>query len=90
MIYCYKEKYLLVLPKQLKHALIRFRMSNHNLPIENGRYNRTERKNRICSLCLYNHIGDEYHYFIKCQYFKDSRSKYVPKSCWVKPSVFKF
>ena len=42
------EKYLCVLPNPLKFALIKFRTSNHKLPIETGRYDNTEWKDRIC------------------------------------------
>lgn len=34
-----------------KQILARFRTSNHILPIEIGRWNDTERSNRICNLC---------------------------------------
>ena len=60
------EKYMLVLPPQLKFSLIRFRTSNHRLPIETGRYNNTDRPDRICTLCHSHDIGDEYHYLITC------------------------
>ena len=84
------EKYLCVLPNPLKFALIKFRTSNHKLPIETGRYDNTERKDRICTLCSVKDIGDEYHYLFSCQYFNDIRLLYVPKKFVSKPSVAKF
>ena len=84
------EKYLLVLPKPLKFALIRFRTSNHRLPIEVGRYHNIERKDRVCTLCSSNDIGDEYHYLVICPYFYANRLQFIPKYVYEKPSVFKF
>ena len=84
------EKYLCVLPNPLKFALIKFRTSNHKLPIETGRYDNTERKDRICTLCSVKDIGDEYHYLFSCQYFNDIRLLYVPKKYVSKPSVAKY
>ena len=73
------EKYLLVLPKPLKYALIRFRTSNHRLPIEVGRYHNIERKDRVYTLCSSNDIGDEYHYLAICPYFYANRLQFIPK-----------
>ena len=84
------EKYLLVLPKPLKYALIRFRTSNHRLPIEVGRYHNIERKDRVCTLCSSNDIGDEYHHLVICPYFYANRLQFIPKYVYEKPSVFKF
>ena len=53
----------------LRQSLIRFRTSNHKLPIETGRYLNTLRENRLCTLCLANDIGDEYHYMFICEFF---------------------
>ena len=41
------EKYLTVLVYPLKSNLVRFRTSNHRLPIELGRYNEIVRKYRL-------------------------------------------
>ena len=81
------EKYLCVLPNPLKFALIKFRTSNHKLPIETGRYDNTERKDRICTLCSVKDIGDEYHYLFSCQYFNDIRLLYVPEKFVCRLSV---
>ena len=84
------EKYLTVLSDPLKMNMLRFRSSNHNLPIETGRYINVERKDRICQLCTSHDIGDEYHYLFICSNFKEDRDNFIPKSCIRKPSVFKF
>ena len=65
-------------------------ISNHRLPIELGRYNEIVRKDRLCTLCQSNDIGDEYHYLFICPFVKSSRDKYIPKTCIRNPSVLKF
>lgn len=45
-------------------GFIRLRTSSHSLPIELGRWSRTERVNRLCNEC--NCIGDEVHYIYHC------------------------
>jgi hypothetical protein len=55
------------LPKYL--TLSKFRITNHKLPVENGRWKNIARENRICPLCNNGDIGDEFHYLFKCQYF---------------------
>ena len=53
-------KYLIAVSDPLKSTLIRYRTSNHRLPIEVGRYVNLERNDRKCELCNVNDIGDEY------------------------------
>jgi hypothetical protein len=51
---------------------IQFRTANHKLPIEIGRWNNTNRNNRICTHCNKNELGDEFHYiFTPHQIFPD-------------------
>ena len=69
------EKYLdkIINPKY-KTALSRFRMSNHNLLIEKGRYvrPRLDRNERKCFNCK-DEIEDEYHFIIKCPLYTNER-----------------
>ena len=62
--------------ENIKHktALIRFRMSNHNLLIEKGRHMRPrlERNDRKCFNCA-GKIEDEYHFTIECPLYNDDR-----------------
>lgn len=47
----------------------KFRLSNHRLNIELGRYNNVIKENRICNFCQQlnaNIIDCEYHAFFKC------------------------
>ena len=72
---------------------IRYRTSNHNLPVEVGRYItpiNLERNDRKCELCNVSDIGDEYHYMLICNYFAIDRKKFIPSQFYVKPSVDKF
>ena len=46
--------------------LSKFRLSAHSLNIEKGRYNNTNRRDRICNLCNSSDIEDEFHFILKC------------------------
>ena len=65
------EKYLTEITNT-KHrtAITRFRMSSHNLHIEEGRFTSTSREDRICSLCRKD-VEDETHFLIKCPVYED-------------------
>jgi len=45
------ERYLLLLPTPLRINLARFRLVNHKLPVEQGRYENLARHERKCSMC---------------------------------------
>jgi hypothetical protein len=53
------EVYFAILDSENVVELCRFRTSNHKLPIEIGRWNNTNRSNRICTHCNKNELGDE-------------------------------
>ena len=50
-----------------------YRISNHKLLIEYGRYQNIPREQRICQLCTLNEVEDEYHFTLSCQYYKSLR-----------------
>ena len=50
----------------IRLVLCKFRLSNHKLPIERGRYSNIEREPRFCQLCNENMIGDEFHFILEC------------------------
>jgi hypothetical protein len=56
-------------------ALIRFRISSHNLRIETGRYTRPKVKvdQRVCIYCNSNETEDELHFLIRCSLFSKER-----------------
>ena len=73
------ESYLKLISKQLYSPLIKFRSSNHKLPVEVGRWKNTLYAERKCSLCNKNNIGDEFHYLLICPFFQADRC-YLHKS----------
>ncbi len=52
----------------IKHrrSLSRFRMSAHNLEIENGRYRNIPKENRLCKICNTGDVEDEIHFTLHC------------------------
>ena len=74
---------------QYKKFITRFRISAHNLNIETGRYNNENRNNRLCTLCNFNDIEDEFHFILKCPFYHDLRIKYIKKYYYNRPSVWK-
>ena len=75
------ENYLLLhIPRRLRVALAKFRVGNHDLEIEKGRYVKVPVDERFCKLCLTlneNHIQDEYHVLLKCPFYEDLRKIYL-------------
>ena len=55
-----------------------FRISNHKLEIENGRYKNITRDKRFLEYCDSNEIEDVYHFVLKCQNCKKIREKSNP------------
>mgnify|MGYP002804388675 FL=1 len=73
------EKYLnLVKNFTQRKMFTQFRISNHKLEIENGRYKNIPRGKRLCEYCDSNEIEDEYHFVLKCQNYKTIREKSNP------------
>ena len=61
------ENYLLHAPYQFTTCITKFRLSNHKLPVERGRYLNIIRSERTCDVCDMNVLGDEYHYIMECR-----------------------
>ena len=57
------EKYLTYLPRQ---RVLKFRLSNHRLPIQQRRSLGIPRDERICTVCSSGEVGDEFHYLLNC------------------------
>ena len=51
----------------------RFRLNNHKVPVEYGRWKNIPRELGICNLCNTADLGDEFHYLLKCNYFSEKR-----------------
>lgn len=72
----------------IRVAITKLRLGSHNLFIERGRWNNTNYLDRKCLQC--NDIEDEYHFVLICSKYNDLRIKYIPKTYFTKPSMYKF
>ena len=84
------EDYLDVLDDKDKFLLVKFRTSNHRLPIEVGRWRNIKRENRICNLCNGRNLGDEFHYLFECPSLLNERKKYFEPHFINRPNILKF
>ena len=60
-------------PKQRRN-LTKFRISNHKLLVQYGRYQNIPHEQRLCTLCYSNEVEDEYHFTLTCERFSALRS----------------
>ena len=78
----YKYEPYLDSPHKLRGSLTRFRLSNHWLPIERGRYTKpkSKRSEHMCPLCRLG-IGNELHALFRCSNteLKEFRKYYLNK-----------
>ena len=44
---------------------------------------------RNCTICDSNDIGDEFHYFFKCNYFESERRHYLKPYFYKRPNIIK-
>ena len=85
------EKYLNTLPPYLRIIFTKFRCRNFSkMPVVAGSYTNTPLDDRICKKCDNNSIGDEFHYVLQCDFFKDKREVFIKKYYYNRPSTFKF
>ena len=75
-----RAKYLnLPLSFDKVNTLARFRLSNHFLAVEMGRWHRPEPvpvAMRMCALCASNTVQDEHHHFFACPALQGTRDMY--------------
>ena len=84
------EVYFAILDSKNVVELCRFRTSNHKLPIEIGRWNNTNRNNRMCTHCTKNDLGDECHYILDSPFFEQDRNIYIPKYYYSRPIILEY
>lgn len=84
------EPFMIHIPKLHYITLIKFRTSNHKLPIETGRWNNVDLPDRKCTMCDMNTLADEYHYLLECPHFRNERKIYINKSFYLRPNIIKF
>ena len=69
------ENYLVVIKDPYKRkCLSRFRVSNHNLQIEIGRYQNIPREERLCKICNSGEVENETHLLLSCKAYEQSRA----------------
>lgn len=80
------------MPKKLRTAMSKLRLSSHKLHIETGRYgrNRVDRAQRRCNVCNSLDIEDEYHFILICPVYVQYRNEYIKPYYIRHPSMFKF
>ena len=71
------ENYLTKLTKKHYSTLLKFRLSNHRLPVETGCWENIPLKERKCNLCKKSDTGDEFHYLFVCNHFKLERKHFL-------------
>ena len=76
---CTPSYYLGLTRKLNERKLVKFRIGNHKLRIETGRYDQIPRVNRLCPLCKSNQIEDESHFLIYCNKYSTLRNEFYKK-----------
>ena len=71
------ENYMVKLNKKQYSALLKYKLSNHRLPFEKGRWENTPLDERKCYLCTKPGIGDEFHYLFICYYVQAERKQFL-------------
>jgi hypothetical protein len=84
------ENYFNILDDRDIFTFCHFRLNNHKLPIEYGRWNNIPRELRICNLYNTADLGDEFYYLLKCDYFNEKRKTYIDKKYFKNCNILKF
>ena len=72
------EKYLQVMNNYfIRKQLTRFRISNHQLLIEEGRHREIDPIDRRCKFCDMNCVENEIHFLLVCPLYHNLRLKYI-------------
>ena len=66
---------------------MKFRIGNHKLMIENGRYDKTPRNNRLCPTCVSNQIEDKIHLLFYCPKYSILRDGFYRKIEFHLPNI---
>ena len=81
------KKYLDVIPNQWKRSVFtRFKIGNHRLNVEIGRWRKVERHLRRCRFCFCGSIEDENHLLFHCPYFQEKRDVFYSKITEIIPN----
>ena len=61
------EEYLSLIDNPtIRRTFSQYRVSNHELQIERGRYENVSREQRFCKLCNTGEVENEYHLALSC------------------------
>ena len=77
------------LTKKYYSTLLKFRLSNHRLLAETGRWENSALEERKCNLCEKSDIGDEFHYLFVCNHFKLERKHFLIPYFYKSPNIKK-
>lgn len=69
-----------------RQSITKLRVSDHILEIEQGRYRKIPRNQRICKFCNLNQVDDECHFFLKCQQNNEIRKDLFSKISETNPN----
>ena len=72
------EKYLQFGSRNQRRNLSKFRISNHKLEIEQGRYRNIKANERLCKLCKKD-VEDEIHFLSQCPHLHSARQTTLSK-----------
>ena len=64
--------------------MIKFRTTNHRLPVETGRWQGKLLGERFCILCNNCQIGDEFHYILECDTIQNIRKYFLSRQFFKK------
>ena len=72
--------------------MLKFRLSNHKLPIHSQRFLGIRRDERLCEICETGEIGDEFHYLFNCRNERivQERIKNINTYFLYRPNVVKY
>ena len=59
---------------------VKFRIGNHKLRIETGRYDQIPRVNKLCPICVSNQNKNESHFLSYCNKYSILRNKFYEKN----------
>ena len=58
----------------IRRTFSQYRVSNHKLQIERGRYENVSREQRFCKLCNTGEVENEYHLALSCPKYEELRN----------------
>ena len=84
------ENYLDFLPTKFRKILVKFRISNHRLPVETGRWLGIPLDDRCCTFCNARQLADEMHFIFECKALTDIRKTFLNTKFCYRTNIFKF